>query len=125
MKINNIVRDNFKNPRNVGRIKDPDGFGEAKSSDFGDIIYFYLKIEDNKIKKITFETFGCYAAMASASVISELAEGLSLDNAMSISEIDTMKILGDLPPEKLKCVSLAIKSLKKAINSYQRDKRRN
>lgn len=117
------VLDHFRHPRNFGSIKNADSIGEVGNIACGDVMKLYLKIEKNKegqdfIKDIKFETMGCAAAIATSSVVTELAKGKTLSDALKITNQDVIKALGDLPPIKIHCSLLAVKALEKAIKNY-------
>ncbi len=112
----------FKNPKNLGEIKNPDAVGMVGNPACGDIMKIYLKIEDNKIKDIKFQTMGCAAAIATSSMITELAKGKTLEQAKKISNKDVAKAIGKLPPIKMHCSNLAADALKKAIKNYENAK---
>lgn len=114
--------DHFNNPRNQGRIPHPDGVGRVGNLVCGDILELYIKVKDNKIKDIKFATLGCAAAIATSSMITELAKGKTLEEASQISRDDIAAELGGLPPVKMHCSNLASEALKKAIEDYQRKK---
>jgi len=113
------VMDHFKNPRNMGNIKDADGIGEIGNPICGDIMKLYIKIKDNIITDIKFETLGCGAAIATSSMITEMAGGKTLEEAIKISREDVANELGGLPPIKMHCSNLAADALKKAIEDYK------
>lgn len=113
----------FKNPKNLGKIKNPDGVGKVGNIVCGDVMYLYIKVSQNKkgeevIKDIKFETFGCVAAISTSSVITELAKGKTLKQAMDINKSEVVKSLGGLPPIKLHCSVLAADALAEAIYNY-------
>lgn len=117
------VIDHFQKPRNYGKIKNPDGIGKVGNPVCGDVMWLYIKIgKDRKknemIKDIRFETFGCVAALATSSVITELAKGKTLEKAMEIEKSEVVKSLGGLPPIKLHCSVLAADALVEAIFDY-------
>jgi len=114
-----IVMDHFKKPRNVGVIEDADGVGEVGNPLCGDMMTIYLKIEDERIKDIKFQTFGCGAAIAVSSMLTELAEGKSLDEAKAITNKDVAKALEGLPKNKLHCSNLGADALHMAIKDYE------
>ncbi|MFX1398847.1 MAG: Fe-S cluster assembly scaffold protein NifU [Promethearchaeota archaeon] len=114
------VMDHFKNPRNMGEIPDADAIGEVGNPTCGDLMYIYLKINDDKIKDISFQTFGCGAAVATSSMITELAKGKSLDDALKITRKDIAEALDGLPPVKMHCSNLAADALHAAINNYRK-----
>ncbi|MBU1255682.1 iron-sulfur cluster assembly scaffold protein [Patescibacteria group bacterium] len=113
------VIDHFQNPKNMGKMKNPDVMAEVGNPQCGDIMKLYLKIKDNVIKDISFETMGCVAAISTSSMITEMAKGKTLDQAMKISYNDIAKELGNLPPVKIHCANLAVEVLQKAINDYR------
>ena len=114
------VMEHFSNPHNVGEIPDADGVGEVGNPVCGDMMTIYLKIKDNKIEDIKFKTFGCAAAIATSSIITEMARGKTLEDALKISRNDVAKELGGLPPQKMHCSNLAADALKLAIENYHR-----
>ena len=114
-----LVMDHFKKPRNVGVIEDADGVGEVGNPLCGDMMTIYLKIEDDHIKDIKFQTFGCGAAIAVSSMLTELAEGKSLDEAKAITNKDVAKALEGLPKNKLHCSNLGADALHMAIKDYE------
>lgn len=113
------VMDHFKNPHNMGNIKDPDGVGEVGNPICGDIMKLYIKVNDNIITDIKFETLGCGAAIATSSMITDMAKGETLEEAAKISRQDVADELGGLPPIKMHCSNLAADALKKAIEDYK------
>jgi len=100
------VMDHFTAPRNVGEIKDADGKGEIGNPTCGDMMTFYIKVKDNIIEDIKFKTFGCGAAIAVSSMVSEMAKGKTIDEALKITNKDVAKELGGLPKNKLHCSML-------------------
>jgi len=116
------VLDHFQNPRNQGKIKNPDGVGQVGNPVCGDIMKVYIKVENNKISDIKFETLGCGAAIATSSMITELARGKTLGQAGKISREDIAKELGGLPLVKMHCSNLAADALQKAIEDYKNKK---
>lgn len=114
------VMDHFTNPRNVGEITDADGVGEVGNPVCGDIMKIYLKIENDVIKDIKFKTFGCGAAIATSSVITEMAKGKTLDEAMQITNKSVAEMLDGLPPQKMHCSNLAADAMHKAIEEYRK-----
>lgn len=114
------VMDHFQNPRNVGEIKDADGTGEIGNPVCGDMMSFYIKVKDNVIDDVKFKTFGCGAAIAVSSMVSEMAKGKTLDEAMKITNASVAKELGGLPPNKMHCSNLGADALHKAIEDYKR-----
>ncbi|MCL4385299.1 MAG: Fe-S cluster assembly scaffold protein NifU [Actinobacteria bacterium] len=122
---NEKVMDHFANPRNVGEIADADGIGEVGNPVCGDMMTFYIKVKDNKIQDVKFKTFGCGAAIAVSSMVSEMAKGKTLDEAMQISNKDVAKELGGLPENKLHCSNLGADALHKAIENYRENHKEN
>lgn len=119
MQYSEKVMDHFRNPRNVGEIPDADGIGEVGNPICGDMMTFYIKVENDRLKDVKFKTFGCGAAIAVSSIISEMAIGKTLDEAMKISRNDVAKELGGLPPKKMHCSNLGADALHKAIENYR------
>ena len=116
------VMDHFRNPRNVGEIDDASGIGEVGNPVCGDMMTFYVKVEDNRLKDVKFKTFGCGAAIAVSSMVSEMAIGKTVEEALQITNAMVAKELGGLPPNKLHCSNLGADALHKAIEDYQRKK---
>ncbi len=114
-----IVMDHFANPRNVGEIQNPDGLGQVGNPACGDMMAFYIKVDDNKLSDIKYKTFGCVAAIAVSSIVSEMANGKSLDEAKQISKKAAAEALGGLPKEKMHCSNLGAEALVKAIEDYE------
>lgn len=113
------VMDHFKNPRNVGVMEDADGVGELGNPLCGDMMTIYLKIEDERIKDIKFQTFGCGAAISVSSMLTEMAKGKTLDEAKKISNKDVAEALEGLPKNKLHCSNLGADALHMAIKDYE------
>jgi nitrogen fixation NifU-like protein len=113
------VMDHFSNPRNVGEIENADGVGEVGNASCGDIMKIFLKVEDNVIKDIKFKTFGCGAAIATSSMVTEMAIGKTLEEAMELTNAAVADALDGLPPAKLHCSNLAADALHEAIKNYQ------
>ena len=113
-----IVMDHFKNPRNVGEIPDADGIGEVGNPVCGDMMNVYIKVDGDQIADIKFKTFGCGAAIAVSSMLTELAKGKTLDEAMKITNKDVAEALGGLPQNKLHCSNLGADALHSAIKNY-------
>ena len=113
------VMDHFSNPRNVGEIENPDGVGEVGNASCGDIMKIFLTVENNIIKDVKFKTFGCGAAIATSSMVTELAIGKTLDEAMALTNSAVAEALDGLPPAKLHCSNLAADALHEAIKNYQ------
>ncbi len=116
------VMEHFRNPRNVGEIPDPDGVGTVGNPICGDMMTVYIKVQDNKIADIKFKTFGCGAAVATSSMVTELAKGKTLEDAMKITRSDVAEHLGGLPPIKMHCSNLAADALHRAIEDYLKKK---
>jgi len=113
----------FKNPRNFGRMKNPDGVGKVGNPICGDVMWLYIKVRKDKrgiekISDIKFETFGCVAAIATSSIITDLAKGKTLEEVIKIDRKKVVKSLGGLPPVKLHCSVLAASALSEAIYDY-------
>jgi nitrogen fixation NifU-like protein len=114
------VMDHFQNPRNVGVIKDADGIGQVGNPVCGDMMTFYIKVKNNKLADIKFQTFGCGAAIAVSSIVSEIAMGRTLEEAMQISNDIVAEQLGGLPKNKLHCSNLGADALHAAIEDYRK-----
>jgi nitrogen fixation NifU-like protein len=112
------VLDHFRNPRNMGEIPDADGVGTVGNPVCGDLMTIYIKVNNDRIEDIKFKTFGCGAAIATSSMITELARGKTLDEALKISRGDVADNLGGLPPIKMHCSNLAADGLHAAIQDY-------
>lgn len=113
------VLDHFSNPRNMGEIENADAVGELGNPSCGDVMKIYLKVKDNKIKDIKFQTMGCAAAIATSSMITELAKGKTLAEAEKLTNKDVADKLNGLPPIKMHCSNLAADALKIAIKNYR------
>ncbi len=113
------VLEHFKNPRNVGELKDADAEGTVGNPVCGDLMTMYIKVKDDRIKDIKFKTYGCGAAIATSSMTTELAKGKTLDEAMEISRQDVAEALDGLPPVKMHCSNLAADALHEAIKNYR------
>ncbi len=114
--------EHFKNPRNVGEMKDPDGVGHVGNPVCGDIMELYIKVKDNIIVDAKFKTFGCGAAIATSSMVTELVKGKTVDEALTVSNRAVAEALGGLPPIKMHCSVLAEEALKSAIDDYFKKK---
>ena len=114
------VMDHFRNPRNVGEIPDADGVGEVGNARCGDIMKIYLKIENDIIVDVKFNTFGCGSAIASSSMATELIRGKSIREALALTNKAVTEALGGLPAHKLHCSVLAEEAIRKAIEDYYR-----
>ena len=112
------VMDHFRNPRNVGEIEDANGIGEVRNAKCGDIMKVYLKVEDNIIKDVKFQTFGCGSAIASSSMATELIKGKTLEEAWELSNKAVAEALDGLPPVKMHCSVLAEQAIKAALIDY-------
>ncbi len=112
------VMDHFMNPRNIGEIEDPDGVGEVGNPVCGDMMKFTIKVKDNRLEEVKFLTFGCGAAIAVSSMISEMARGKTLEEARQISNKQVAEELGGLPSNKMHCSNLGADALNKAIDDY-------
>jgi len=112
------VMDHFKNPRNVGEIENPSGVGQVGNAKCGDIMKIYLKVEDNIITDVKFETFGCGSAIASSSMATEMIKGKTLDEALALSNRDVVTALDGLPTHKIHCSVLAEEAIKTAVKDY-------
>ena len=115
---NETVMDHFAKPRNVGVIENADAVGEAGSPSCGDTTKVFIKVKDGKIVDIKFQTLGCAAAIASSSMLTEMAIGKTLEEALAITRDDVAESLGGLPEKKLHCSNLAADALRKAIENY-------
>ncbi|MGD0159714.1 MAG: Fe-S cluster assembly scaffold protein NifU [Candidatus Bathyarchaeia archaeon] len=112
------VMEHFKNPRNVGEIPDADGVGTVGNPVCGDLMTIYIKVKDNRLVDIKFKTFGCGSAIATSSMITELAKGKTLEEGLKISRANVADELGGLPPVKMHCSNLAADALHAAIEDY-------
>lgn len=116
------VMDHFMNPRNVGEIKDADGIGEVGNPVCGDMMTFYIKVKDNRLEDVKFQTFGCGAAIAVSSIVSEMAKGKTLEETLTITPSLVAKELEGLPKNKYHCSNLGAQALRKAIQDYAQKK---
>jgi nitrogen fixation NifU-like protein len=119
MIYSDIVMEHFQNPRNVGTIKDADGVGKVGNPVCGDMMEFHIKVKDDRLEDIKFKTFGCGAAIAVSSIVSEMAMGKTLGEAMKITNKQVAEELGGLPKNKLHCSNLGADALHDAIKNYQ------
>ncbi|MGB9867562.1 MAG: Fe-S cluster assembly scaffold protein NifU [Bacillota bacterium] len=117
---NEKVMDHFMNPRNVGEVENPDGEGMVGNPVCGDIMKITLRVRDGVIEDIKFKTFGCGAAIATSSILTEMVKGMRLEDAIKITNKDVATALGGLPQHKLHCSNLAANALHKAINDYRK-----
>ncbi|HOK56525.1 MAG TPA: iron-sulfur cluster assembly scaffold protein [bacterium] len=127
MEYTEKVLEYFRNPRNMGRIENADGIGKVGNPVCGDVMWIYIKVGKNEkgeeiIEDIKFETFGCGAAIATSSVVTELAKGKTIEEAEKITNKEVVEFLGGLPPVKKHCSLLAEEGLKAAIEDYKRKK---
>jgi nitrogen fixation NifU-like protein len=113
------VMDHFMNPRNVGTLSEPDGVGLEGNPVCGDLMKIFIKVDDGRIDDIKFQTFGCGAAIATSSMVTEMVRGKSLVEALSITNKAVAEALGGLPTNKMHCSNLAADALHKAIEDYQ------
>ena len=113
------VMDHFENPRNVGEIPDADGVGQVGNPTCGDIMKIYLKIKDGVIEDVKFKTFGCGAAIATSSMVTEMAKGKTIEEALQLSNKAVAEALDGLPPKKMHCSNLAADALHAAIKDYE------
>ncbi len=112
------VMDHFKNPRNLGEMENPDAIGEDGNAKCGDIMKIYLKIKDNIITDIKFQTFGCASAIASSSIATEMIKGKSIEQALALTNREVVDSLDGLPTHKIHCSVLAEEAVKSAIKNY-------
>jgi len=112
------VMDHFKNPRNVGKMEDADGIGEVGNVKCGDIMKMYIKVRDNIIVDVKFNTFGCGSAIATSSMATEMIKGKSIDEALELSNKAVVEALDGLPPQKIHCSVLAEEAVKAAVKDY-------
>ena len=113
------VMEHFMNPRNVGEVENPDGVGEVGNPVCGDVMRITIKVAGDRVADIKFKTLGCGAAIATSSIITEMAKGMTLDEAMSIDRRSVAEALDGLPPSKMHCSNLAADGLHKAIEDYR------
>lgn len=113
------VMEHFMNPRNVGEIENPDGVGEEGNPSCGDVMQIHIKVENGIITDCKFKTFGCGSAIAVSSMVTEMAKGKTLDEALEISRDQIASELGGLPPRKMHCSNLGADALRKAIEDYR------
>ncbi|MEE9440849.1 MAG: Fe-S cluster assembly scaffold protein NifU [Candidatus Thermoplasmatota archaeon] len=113
------VMEHFMNPKNVGVIEDPDGYGKVGNPVCGDVMEIFIKVKDDIITDIKFRTFGCGSAIATTSMVTELAKGKHVDEAIKITRNDVADELDGLPPQKMHCSNLAADALSEAIKDYK------
>ncbi|MCL4370987.1 MAG: Fe-S cluster assembly scaffold protein NifU [Chloroflexi bacterium] len=114
-----LVMEHFSNPRNVGEIADADGVGVEGNPVCGDVMKIYIRVQGGRIADVKFKTFGCGAAIATSSMVTEMVKGKTLDEAMEISNRAVAEALGGLPPVKMHCSNLAADALHRAIEDYK------
>ncbi len=114
------LMEHFRKPRNMGQMKNPDGVGKVGNPVCGDVMYLYIKVKDDRIANIKWETFGCAAAIGTSSIITEMAKGKTLDDALKITKKDVADELGGLPAIKMHCSVLSTDALKGAIEDYRK-----
>ena len=114
-----LVMEHFRNPRNVGEIPDADGVGMVGNPVCGDVMKMMIKVHDDRIADIKFQTFGCGAAIATSSIATEIVKGKTLDEALTLSNKAVAEALGGLPPAKMHCSNLAADAIHKAIEDYR------
>ena len=116
------VMEHFMNPKNVGVIENPDGYGKVGNPVCGDLMEIYIKVKDDIITDIKFKTFGCGSAIATSSMVTELAKGKNVNEAIKITRKDVADELDGLPPQKMHCSNLAADALQEAIKDYKNKK---
>lgn len=114
-----FLMEHFQNPKNVGEISNADGVGTVGNASCGDIMQMFIKVSNNRIAEAKFKTFGCGAAIATSSILTERIKGATLDEALKISEEVSQEVLSQLPKEKIPCFTLAADALKLAIEEYR------
>jgi nitrogen fixation NifU-like protein len=117
------VMEHFMNPKNVGEIENADGYGKVGNPVCGDLMEMYIKVENDIITDIKFKTFGCGSAIATSSMVTEMAKGMHIDEAMKITRDDVANELDGLPPQKMHCSNLAADALQAAIKDYKSKKK--
>lgn len=113
-----MVMEHFMNPRNVGTIENPDGYGSVGNPNCGDVAEIFISVKDGRIDDIRFRTFGCGPAIAVSSMVTEMAKGMALEEAMKITRTDVARELEGLPPQKMHCSNLGADALHAAIRDY-------
>ncbi len=116
------VMDHFRNPRNMGVIEDADGIGEVGNPTCGDMMRITIKVKEDRLDDVKFQTLGCGAAVATSSIVTEMAKGKTLDEAMDITNKSVAEELGGLPANKMHCSNLAADGLQEAIKDYRSKK---
>ena len=117
------VMDHFTNPRNVGEIEDADGIGEEGNPVCGDAMKIFIKVKDDVITDLKFKTFGCASAIAVSSMVTEMAKGMTIEEASKITKASLAEALDGLPPQKMHCSNLGADALHKAIEDYKSKKK--
>jgi nitrogen fixation NifU-like protein len=117
------VMDHFRNPRNMGELKDANGIGEVGNAKCGDIMRMYLKIKNDIVEDVRFETFGCGSAVATSSIATEMIKGKSIDEALKLTNKAVVDQLDGLPANKIHCSVLAEQAVKAAIENYRENKK--
>ena len=117
------VMDHFTNPRNVGEIEDADGIGEEGNPVCGDAMKIFIKVKDDVITDLKFKTFGCASAIAVSSMVTEIAKGMTIEEASKITKASLAEALDGLPPQKMHCSNLGADALHKAIEDYKSKKK--
>ena len=120
MQYTEAVMEHFRNPRNMGVIEDADGLGEVGNPTCGDMMRITIKVKDDRLEDVKFQTLGCGAAVATSSMVTEMAKGKTLEEGMQISNKSVAGQLGGLPPNKMHCSNLAADGLHAAIEDYRR-----
>src|SRR6185437_6527442 len=118
LRVKDLLMEHFMNPRNVGELADADGTGDVGNPLCGDIVRLFLKLKDDRIERATFKTFGCRAAIATSSILTEMLQGKTVADALRLTEKDILSQLGDLPPLKRHCGKLAELALQAALGDY-------
>ena len=114
-----IVLEHFTNPRNVGSIPDADGVGSVTNSVCGDMIKIFIKVKDDRIEDVKFQTFGCGAAIATSSMITEMVKGKTVEEARKVTNEAVAEALGGLPPAKMHCSNIAADAMHGALDDYE------
>ncbi|MGD0622343.1 MAG: iron-sulfur cluster assembly scaffold protein [Thermacetogeniaceae bacterium] len=117
---NETVMSHFQNPHNVGNLPDASGVGEVGNVVCGDILRVFIKVKDDRLDDVKYMTYGCGAAVASGSMMTTLAKGMTVEEGLNLTNKDVAKALGGLPPQKMHCSNLAADALHKAIRNWQR-----
>jgi len=118
------VMEHFMNPRNVGVIENPDGYGKVGNPVCGDVMEIFIRVKDDVITDIKFRTFGCGSAIATSSMVTEMAKGKHIDEAMKLTRADVANELDGLPAQKMHCSNLAADALHEAIKDYKAKKQK-